>query len=94
MSGQKETGTGELNTQESGDVSNYSLDLSQKLHQQEGVVTSENLPKNVCLKLYSLMKEVVTEDVTPKTVSAACNCAAEISKLLRLNHDISKFKNY
>jgi hypothetical protein len=46
------------------------------------------LLKNVSMQLYELMKKVVKDDVNPKTVSAACNCASEIHKMLKLNRDI------
>ncbi len=72
----------------SGEGEVRSLDLEQKLSKQEPAETSENLLKNVSMQLYELMKKVVKDDVNPKTVSAACNCASEIHKMLKLNRDI------
>jgi len=66
------------------------LDSEKKLQKQGELATSENLPKNVCMKLYDLMEKVVDSDVNPKTVNAACSCAAEIYKILKLNHEMTK----
>ncbi len=66
------------------------LDSGQKLLKPDAVVTSENLPKNVSLQLYALMGKVVQEDVNPKTVRAACDCADAIHKFLKLNLEIRK----
>lgn len=76
--------------QENGEGKIQHLDSETKLLKQEDQGTSENLLKNVSLQLYSLMKKVVADEVTPKTVSAACSCASEIHKMLRLNREISK----
>jgi hypothetical protein len=53
-------------------------------------VTSENLLKHVCLQLHESMTKVVAEKVTPDNVKAACLCAGEIYKLLKLNLEIEK----
>lgn len=66
------------------------MDSVQKLQRHEDLVTSESLPKNVSMQLYKLMKKVVENEVNPKTVGAACSCAAEICKILKLNHEIRK----
>jgi hypothetical protein len=42
------------------------------------------------MQLLSLMKLVVKEEVNPKTVAAACQCASEIHKILRLNFEMMK----
>jgi hypothetical protein len=42
------------------------------------------------MRLYELMTKVVQDDVNPKTVHAACACAAEIHKILRLNLEMKK----
>lgn len=52
--------------------------------------TSENLPKSVSMQLLNLMKQVVQSDVNPSTVKAACQCAAEIHKMLKLNIELRK----
>lgn len=53
-------------------------------------VTSENLPKNVSMQLFGLMKQVVAKEVTPATVNAACSCATEIHRMLKLNLELKK----
>ena len=60
---------------------------SPKLQVQE---TSESLPKDVSLHLLSLMKSVVAEQINPDTVRAACMCAGEIHKMIKLNLEIKK----
>lgn len=67
-----------------------SLDLDKKSLQQESPATSENLPKNVSMQLFDLMKRVVKDDVNPSTVRAACACATEIHRMLKLNLEIKK----
>jgi hypothetical protein len=66
------------------------LDSGKKLTAQSDPATSENLLKNVSMQLYELMKKVVADEVTPKTVNAACGCASEIHKMLKLNREISR----
>lgn len=63
-------------------------DLEKSLLKRVDQETSQNLPKNLCLELYALLKKVTKEEVTPATVSAACNCSSEIHKLLKLNHQM------
>lgn len=53
-------------------------------------VTSADLPKSVSLQLYRLMNKVVEDDVNPKTVQAACACATEIHRMLKLNLEIKR----
>lgn len=67
-----------------------SSDLDKKSPEQESPATSENLPKNVSMQLFELMKRVVKDDVNPKTVNAACACASEIHKILRLNLEMKR----
>ena len=38
----------------------------------------------------NLMKQVVSEEVNPATVKAACQCAGEIHKMLKLNLELKK----
>ncbi len=55
-------------------------------------VTSEDLPRSVSIQLYGLMNEVTRESVTPQSVAAACKCAAEIQKMLKINLEMMKFR--
>jgi hypothetical protein len=54
------------------------------------VETSKSLPESVSMQLLGLMKKVVEDGVNPKTVNAACQCASEIHKILRLNFEMQK----
>lgn len=75
---------------DNGEDGIQTLDSENQLTRPDDQVTSENLPKNVSMRLYELMKKVVEKDVTPATVNAACNCAAEIQKMLKLNLEIRR----
>lgn len=57
---------------------------------QEKAETSENLSKVVALQLMSLMEKVVKDNVSPPTVNAACNCAEQINKILKLNVEMKR----
>lgn len=76
--------------QDNGEAVNQDSVLNKKSQNLENLTISKNLPKNVCLKLYDLMQKVVKDEVTPKTVSAACMCASEIQKILKLNYEMQK----
>jgi hypothetical protein len=76
--------------QDNGDEKKLGLDLDKKLQPPEGAVTSKNLLKSVSLQLYSLMTKVVSHDVNPKTVAAACQCASQIHNMLKLNNSLLK----
>lgn len=52
--------------------------------------TSISLSKDLATQLLSLMTKVTKDEVTPDTVNAACNCASEIHKILRLNFAMKK----
>lgn len=64
--------------------------LEKQSAMQNNQVTSESLPKSVSLQLYDLMNRVVETEVTPQTVNAACSCASEIHKILKLNFEMKK----
>lgn len=68
------------------------LDSAQKSQTPSGAATSDNLPLNVSMQLYKLMQEVVKNKVSPKTVQAACACASEIHKIIKLNFEMTKAK--
>lgn len=90
MTGLKETGKKELGTQDNGAGGNRALVSDQKYPSQDNPVTSENLPLNVSMQLYRLMTKVVEDEVSPKTVNAACACASEIHKIIKLNLEMRK----
>ncbi len=76
--------------QENTDAKTQPSASETKSLQPAGPVTSENLPKSVSMQLYGLMNEVVKNEVTPKTVQAACACATEIHRMLKLNMEIKR----
>ncbi len=49
-----------------------------------------NLSTTVAEHLLKLMFDVTKEDVTPQSVDAACKCAKEIHKIIRMNLDFSR----
>ena len=51
---------------------------------------SQGLSKNLAKSLMSLIDKVNADGVTPETVNASCNAAAQIYKILRLNYDMKK----
>lgn len=67
------------------------LDSEKQLENSERATeTSSNLSRNVSLELLDLMKRVNGSEVTPESVNAACNCASQIHKILRLNFDMHR----
>lgn len=51
---------------------------------------STQLSKNLSLSLMGLIDKVNAGGVTPETVNASCNAAAQIYKILRLNFEMKK----
>lgn len=51
---------------------------------------SRSLSKDLAGSLMGLIKDVNKDGVTPETVNASCNCAAQIYKILRLNFEMKK----
>lgn len=51
---------------------------------------STGLSKNLAKSLMGLIEKVNENGVTPETVNASCNAAAQIYKILRLNYDMKK----
>ncbi len=51
---------------------------------------SIGLSKNLANSLMDLIDKVNADGVTPETVNASCNAAAQIYKILRLNYDMKK----
>lgn len=75
---------------DSTEAKHQALDSETRSLKHGDPATSENLPKNVSLKLYELMNSVVSKDVTPATVNAACQCASEIHKILKFNLELMR----
>lgn len=88
--GQKTIGEKGLVMQGNGEVDSQHLASETKLQKREDQETSESLPKSVSLHLLDLMKKVVEENVNPSTVSAACKCASEIHKMIKINLDLKR----
>lgn len=72
------------------DKKTLASDLGNQLQRQKDPATSQNLGKHLCLQLISLIDDVNRTDVTPESVNAACNAAAQVHKILRLNFDMRK----
>lgn len=51
---------------------------------------SIQLSKDLAVSLMGLIKDVNKQGVTPETVNASCNAAAQIYKILRLNYDMKR----
>jgi hypothetical protein len=51
---------------------------------------SKTLSRNIAEHLLDLMRAVTKEEINPKTVSAACNCANQLYKIMTLNLKIRK----
>lgn len=48
--------------------------------------------RNVVNTLEGLMTQVTSNNVTPETVNAACNCADKIVDILRLHLDVERLR--
>jgi hypothetical protein len=48
--------------------------------------------KEVVNTLNSLMKRVTEKECTSDTVNAACNCASQITQLLRVHLDVERLR--
>lgn len=60
------------------------------LQTQGAQATSESLSRDLATQLLGLMKKVTSEQVNPATVNAACACASEIHKILKLNFQMKQ----
>ena len=72
------------------DVAIRSSDSGKQLEAQETQRPSVQLSKDLAGSLMGLIKDVNKEGVTPETVNASCNAAAQIYKILRLNFEMKK----
>lgn len=50
----------------------------------------KNLSMSIAEHLLDLMKSVTKDSVSPKTVNAACQCASELHKLMKLNLEMRR----
>lgn len=48
--------------------------------------------KEVVMTLNKLMNKVTENECTAETVNAACNCACQITQLLRVHLDVERLK--
>ena len=55
-------------------------------------VAEEFHAKEIVTTLQDLMVRVTKEEATPATVQAACQCAAQISALLRVHLDVERMR--
>lgn len=62
----------------SGLENQYHLAKKEKSHQK-------SLSVELAEHLLNLSKKVVQDDITPSTVNAACNCATQITNLIKIN---------
>lgn len=61
-----------------------------KTSEAEMQTDSQSLSKNLAVSLMELIKDVNSNGVTPETVNASCNAAAQVYKILRLNFEMKK----
>lgn len=88
--------TTEKNLKEKRQLSAQSKDV--QTHSLESGLTSEaesqkestQLSRNLAKSLMKLIDDVNKTEVTPETVNASCNAAAQIYKILRLNFEMKK----
>lgn len=67
----------------------HSLEYGKKL-EVEMKNPSVQLSKSLAESLMKLINDVNKGEVTPETVNASCNAAAQIYKILRLNFEMKK----
>ena len=72
------------------DVAIRSLDSGKQLEAPATPSPSIQLSKDLAGSLMGLIRDVNKEGVTPETVNASCNAAAQIYKILRLNFEMKK----
>jgi hypothetical protein len=59
---------------------------------QEREISEVFNTKEVVTTLNKLMNRVTEKDCTAETVNAACNCANQITQLLRVHLDVERLK--
>jgi hypothetical protein len=67
-----------------------SLESGEKLKVQKIQEPSIQLSKDLAGSLMKLINDVNKDGVSPETVNASCNAAAQIYKILRLNFEMKK----
>lgn len=76
-----------LETAESKGILSTPLNTTSEKSNEERV-TLGPLSKDLSIHLLNLAKKVTENEITPKTVSAACQCAAELYKIMKLNWEM------
>lgn len=71
------------------DEKTHSLELKNSSNQNQ-LKASEQLSKNLAISLMDLIDKVNKDGVTPESVNASCNAAAQIYKILHLNYQMKK----
>ncbi len=56
----------------------------------EAKLQPKNLSTSIAEHLLSLMKDVTKEEVSPRTVEAACKCAQQMYNIMKLNVEMKK----
>lgn len=64
--------------------------MSKELQKQQASEVFDT--KEVVTTLNKLMNKVTEKDCTAETVNAACNCASQITQLLRVHLDVERLK--
>jgi len=68
----------------------HSSDSGKRSEVQKIQSPSIQLSKDLAGSLMGLIRDVNKDGVTPETVNASCNAAAQIYKILRLNFEMKK----
>jgi len=76
--------------QKQKDASNQLSDCAKPSAKPVVMETSSNLNLDLSKRLLNLFDSVTQGPMDIAKVSAACNCASEIHKLLRLNFDMKR----
>lgn len=79
-----------MSSKEGKDAKALSSASAQQLPAPAEPAQSANLSKDLALQLMTLIKDVNKDAVTPESVNASCNAAAQIYKLLKLNFDMKR----
>lgn len=87
---EKELKRKNANSVESTEEKTRSLVSGEKSEAPKPQTQSIQLSKDLAKSLMGLIHDVNKDGVTPETVNASCNAAAQIYKILRLNFEMKK----